>query len=102
MFPLLVFALLVLAGCDSGSSTALRPFHLPYKAGTIDLPGNWRFRDGGGVGDHSTWFWYDPNDAFAKLRVIASGCVGCVSKNSGPGGASLPVAWCMLTMVLCT
>lgn len=79
----LVFTSLVLAGCGGGSSTALKTFHLPYKAGTIQLPGNWRFRDGGAVGDHSTWFWYDPNDAFAKLRVIASGCGGCVSTNNG-------------------
>jgi hypothetical protein len=73
---------LALSACGGASGTALKRVTMPFKAGTIDLPGNWRFRDAGSVGDHSTWYWYDPRDSFAKLRVIESGCGGCVSKNA--------------------
>ena len=72
----------VLAGCG-GSSTALRRVSFPYKAATIELPSNWKFRDASYPSDHATWYWYDPHDPFAKLRVVFSGCVGCVSTNSG-------------------
>jgi hypothetical protein len=65
-----------------GSSNApLRRFDLPSHLGTIELPADWRFRDASYPSDHSTWFWYDPGDAFAKLEIVDSGCEGCVSKS---------------------
>jgi hypothetical protein len=81
-FVVVAACALALSACGGASGTALKRVTIPFKAGTIELPGNWRFRDAGSVGDHSTWYWYDPTDAFAKLRVIGSGCVGCVSKHA--------------------
>lgn len=81
--PLALFCLLALTACGGPSSNALRRRALPFKSGTIEMPANWKHRFGGSVGDHGTDFWYDPNDAFAKLRSVESGCEGCVANADG-------------------
>jgi hypothetical protein len=80
LFPLVVL-LAVASGCGAAPS-GLKQTTLPNNAGTVELPGNWRFRDASYPSDHATWFWYDPTDSFAKLRIVASGCGGCVSRNN--------------------
>jgi len=72
----------VIAGCGGGSSHALKSFSPPGNGFSIQLPSDWKFRDASYPSDHSTYYWYDPHDAFAKLEVIGSGCVGCVTKNN--------------------
>jgi hypothetical protein len=77
-------ACVVCTGAAHGgpSGVSLTRFSLPDKAGSIRLPSDWRFKNASYPSDHSTWFWYDPNNSFAKLRIVASGCIGCVSKNA--------------------
>ena len=73
-----VAAVLVLSACGSRNG-ALKRITVPKSKMTIELPGNWRFRDATYPSDHATLFWYDPHDAFAKVEMVISGCVGCVS-----------------------
>ena len=54
----------------------------PRHSFSVLLPADWKFRDASYPSDHSTYYWYDPHDAFAKLEIVGSACVGCVSKNS--------------------
>jgi hypothetical protein len=79
--PLAVLLALVV-GCGGGNSHALRRVSPPHGGFSIELPSDWRFLDASYPSDHATYYWYDPHDAFAKLRVIGSGCVGCVTKNN--------------------
>jgi hypothetical protein len=73
---------LVAAGCGGSSATLKRVFP-PLGGFSITVPSNWPFASGDSEGDHVTYFWYDPHDPFAKLRIVVSGCRGCVTKNQG-------------------
>jgi hypothetical protein len=55
-----------------------------YQGYRLLLPANWRYRNASYPSDHSTYLYWDPANALRKLIVVASGCVGCVSKNLDP------------------
>lgn len=53
----------------------------PQGGYSVLLPRGWRFADATYPSDHATHLWFDPRNALRKMVVVASGCVGCVSKN---------------------
>jgi hypothetical protein len=84
MLVLVLSSVLSLAACGGSggsNSRALKELSAPGHAWTVTVPGDWRFRDASYPSDHTTWYWYNPNNPFAKLRVVVSACVGCVTKN---------------------
>jgi hypothetical protein len=80
-WALVAVVVVVAAGCGGGSSGALKRVRPPHGGFSIELPSGWKFRDASYPSNHSTYFWTDPHDSFAKLKVVGSGCVGCVTKN---------------------
>ena len=67
------------------ASAKLKRFYGPRHSFSVLLPNNWKFRNASYPSDHSTYFYYDPHDAFAKLEIVGSGCVGCVMKSDIQG-----------------
>lgn len=55
-----------------------------YHAYRVLLPSTWRVRTASTVGDHVTYFWYDPTNPLRKMLVTISACVGCVETNFDP------------------
>ena len=92
----LLAAMVLLAACSGSSAhsaptttspatsvpgapdTALVAKSPPGGAYSIMLPASWQFRDASYPSDHSTHLWYDPTDPLRSLRVVLSGCEGCV------------------------
>lgn len=54
----------------------------PHGGYSVLLPRSWRFADASYPSDHATHLWFDPRNALRKMVVVASGCVGCASKNA--------------------
>lgn len=78
----LAFPLIILTACGgSGGSAKLKQTSIPSGGWKVGIPASWKFKDASYPSDHSTWFWTDLSDHRSKLRVVLSGCVGCVSKN---------------------
>lgn len=81
-----VFVLLLLVAVGASSAAIAAPGTTPlvgrHKVGySVRLPAAWRFKNASYPSDHATHLWWNPSNALAKMEVVLSACVGCVSKN---------------------
>ena len=67
-----------LIGREGSAETLRRVCHNGY---CLKLPTGWRYRDASFPSDHTTYFYWNPDNALEQLTIIGSGCVGCVTKN---------------------
>jgi len=76
----------------SQASVRLHRVSPPGRTYSVELPTGWRYRDVSYPSDHATQLWWTPSDPLARLIVVLSGCIGCVSTNDyttpNPAGAA--------------
>jgi hypothetical protein len=94
--PRLWFALALLLGIAvgiAGTAIAIRFARGSHKSSNalrrvcqngycLSLPASWRYRDASYPSDHSTYFYWNPDNALEQLTIVSSGCIGCVTKNN--------------------